>query len=158
MKWQNIQVVLYALTIFWVGNIFIAEKKDSKVLSFFIALFFLLGILFKGSDFAYFYPVMVNGFFLFTFLWSLKTTPIITRFALLHEPNLSDFGKKYTKNLTILWSIFFVINGMVAYALIFFDDKSYWAYYNGFISYILIGFIFAIEFLIRGIAKKRYDV
>lgn len=157
LKWQNLGTILAILMLFWAVNIFVTQDRDSKILSFFISLFFLLGLIFKDSNFTYFYPVMVNAFFLFTFLWSLKSTPIITRFALLHEPNLSDFGKKYTRYLTIFWCGFFLLNGFTAFVLIFFEDKSYWAYYNGFLSYILIGLIFMVEFLLRSKLKKRYD-
>lgn len=156
-KWQDLDLILIFLAIFWVVNIFVAKDKDSKLLSFFIGVFFLLGAIFKSSNFSYFYPVMVNVFFLATFLWSLKTTPIITRFAMIKEPNLSEFGKVYTKNLTIFWCGFFALNGLVALALVFYEDKSYWAYYNGFISYVLMGTIFVVEFLLRFILKKRYD-
>lgn len=68
---------------------------------------------------------------------------MITKFALLKEPSLDKHGLNYTRNLTILWIVFFIINALISLVLAMFDDKMAWAIYCGVISYILIAlFIF----------------
>ncbi|MBS9782793.1 MAG: DNA gyrase subunit B [Arcobacter sp.] len=149
-------IVLF-LGAIWLINFIIAEENSSKTLSLLVSSFFLASFWFKNANISYIYPVLINGFFLFVFSNSLKSTPIITRFVLAKEKRLSLFAKKYTRNLTKIWCLFFVINATISFVLIFPEDKSYWAYYTGFLSYILIGLFFMVEFIVRIILKRRYD-
>lgn len=149
--------IIFTLGLAWLINIFFAKDKNNKFLSFLIALFFLLSYFLENKIFSYFYPIMINVFFLFIFATSLKKQAIITKFALLKEKKLSDFALKYTRNLTKIWSVFFLVNGLICLFLIFLEDKTYWAYFTGFISYILIGILFIGEFMIRNILKRRFD-
>jgi uncharacterized membrane protein len=104
-----------------------------------------------------FYPVMVNAGFLVLFSYTLLYPPsMIERIARISQPNLPDAGVLYTKKVTQIWCIFFIINGSIA-AYTTFSSIATWTLYNGLIAYILMGLLFICEFLIRQreIAKTK---
>lgn len=100
-----------------------------------------------------YYPVMVNGVFFIFFTLSLFTTPIAEIFARLYLKSRGQpftvNTKRYTFKVTIAWCIFFVVNGLIAYTTIQLNDLTLWTLYNGIFSYILIGLMFSVEWLIR---------
>ena len=97
---------------------------------------------------------MMSLLFLFVFLVSLKGESVITKIARLKEPNLSEEAVIYTRNLTKIWCGFFAMNAMIAYTLSLMDDKIYWSFYSGAISYILIAALFGGEILYRKTVLK----
>lgn len=96
------------------------------------------------------YPALVSCGMLVIFSFSLKYPPsMIERFARLHEPNLTASGVRYTRQVTQVWCGFFVLNGGVALFTALYTSREMWSLYNGFIAYILMGAMFAGEWLIR---------
>jgi uncharacterized membrane protein len=75
--------------------------------------------------------------------------PMVERLARLREPQLPQKAIRYTRHVTIAWCLFFLCNGLCAAALTLWAPLSWWALYTGLISYVLIGLMFAIEWLIR---------
>ena len=105
-----------------------------------------------------FYPALVNFVIFLVFFISLfKKQTIIQYFALKFQKELKPEELIYTRNLTIIWSLFLFFNFLVATITIFLDDKI-WIFYNGFLSYILTGTIFMVEYIIRAIFKKRNNL
>ena len=106
-----------------------------------------------------FYPAMVNLLIFFIFFSSLfANETIIQKFAKIMEgKELSDIVKKYTRNLTYIWCIFLMFNFLISFATIFMSSKI-WTLYNGCISYLLTGTIFAVECIIRIIFKRKHNV
>jgi 3-hydroxymyristoyl/3-hydroxydecanoyl-(acyl carrier protein) dehydratase len=51
--------------------------------------------------------------------------------------------------VTLVWTVFFLLNGLLALALALGGDLKAWTLYNGFLAYILMGALFAGEFLYR---------
>lgn len=96
------------------------------------------------------YPFLVNMGMLLLFGLSLVYPPsIIERFARIKEPELSDAGVRYTKRVTQIWCAFFALNGAMAFFTSFFFSDAVWSLYNGFIAYLLMGFLFAVEYFFR---------
>ncbi len=103
------------------------------------------------------YPVLVSGVLLVLFGISLWRPPsMIERFARLQQPDLPAPAIAYTRKVTWVWCGFFVVNGAVATATIFAGDY-WWALYNGLVSYLLIGLLLAVEYLVRLRVQKRHD-
>jgi len=147
------------ITIRFFGH-FIANKNKIKefVPFFFVCILSLLpAIIFNSREFLKAMPVVINLNFLILFFISLKKAPtMIERFARIKEKTLPDHAIKYCRTVTIVWCYFFIMNGSIAFWTIFQDDKI-WAIYNGFISYLLIGSLFSIEFLIRLKVKRAHE-
>lgn len=116
-----------------------------------------LGIVFKQHGWLKFYPVAVNLCMLGLFSLSLKQPQtIIEKVARLQEPELPQSGVDYTRKVTVLWCAFFIINGAIALYTCFQPVKT-WTLYNGLISYLLAGGLFAGEWLVRQFVRKGHQ-
>ena len=121
-----------------------------------ISLFILIAtLLFRTSVSLKLYPVIVNSVLLVVFLWSLFSPPtVIERIARKTDPNLNESGVCYTRGVTQVWCVFFLCNGMVSLVTVLMSDEV-WALYNGLIAYLIMGTLFAAEFIVRRIYKNR---
>jgi uncharacterized membrane protein len=145
---------------FWVAGIFLIPlillKKNPYWGKALALVAFVLGgasLLLRTPNFVYFYPVMVNAVLLSVFVSSLYgPQTIVEKIARLKDPRFSDLDIPYARKVTLAWTLFFAINGCVAFATVLLEDKLYWSIYNGAISYVLMGLMFAGEFYYR----KRY--
>lgn len=134
------------------------------------ALFLLAGILcfvFNKKIFLKLYSVVISATMLFVFGSSLFfKLNIIFRFACLGDKSVkgSSFEPQvnsYCKKVTVVWCVFFVLNGSVSAFTALHDfgndalNDKIWSVYNGGISYILMGLLFAVEFLVRKMVDKK---
>ncbi|TYO75191.1 hypothetical protein DQ397_002712 [Pseudomonas sp. CK-NBRI-02] len=102
------------------------------------------------------YPVLVNAFMLALFASSLKYgPPVVERMARLREPDLPPAAVAYTQRVTQVWSLFFVINGVIAAGLTLWAPLTWWTLYNGLIAYLAMGVLFAAEWLTRHHVRGR---
>ncbi|ENV4252933.1 hypothetical protein ACFJ88_004193 [Vibrio parahaemolyticus] len=115
-----------------------------------------LGMVFKQHGWLKFYPVVVNVCILCVFAFSLKQPQsIIERLARLQEPELPPSGVAYTRKVTMVWCVFFVLNAVFALYTCFLPVKI-WTLYNGLISYLLAGSLFAGEWIVRQFVRKEH--
>ena len=117
--------------------------------SFVLCGFFALCAVFSAYGIKYLYPVLINAFLVAVFYFSLKQTPMITKFAMLKEKNLEPKALIYTRNLTKIWIGLFAINGGVSGLLALCENKVYWGVYCGAISYVLVGALLFGEIIFR---------
>lgn len=112
-------------------------------------LLLLLGMIFKQHGWLTYYPVVVNLCMFTVFALSLtQPQTIIERLARLQDPELPQSGIDYTRKVTKVWCGFFVLNGAIALYTCF-QSLELWTLYNGLISYLLAGILFAVEWVIR---------
>jgi uncharacterized membrane protein len=103
-----------------------------------------------------YYPVLVNAVLLGVFAASLARPPsVIERIARLREPDLPPAAVVYTRHVTVVWTVFFALNGAAAFYTAVFTSLETWALYNGLIAYLLIGGLFAVELAVRSVVKAR---
>ena len=96
------------------------------------------------------YPVLINGFLLAYFGSTLLWPPtIVERFARLRHRIFPQRAVDYTRVVTVVWCLFFFINGTIALATSLWASTAVWSLYNGVISYVLIGVLFAAELVFR---------
>ncbi|NRA53015.1 MAG: hypothetical protein HRU23_02620 [Gammaproteobacteria bacterium] len=115
-----------------------------------------LTIIFEQQFGILFYPVAISSVMLVTFAGSLIKGPsVIETFARLTEPNLDAHGVRYTRKVTIVWCMFFIINASIALYTALFASLADWTLYNGFISYILMGSLMGGEFIVRHIVRRK---
>lgn len=105
------------------------------------------------------YPVLVNAALLVAFGVSL-TSPqsMVERMARLTEPDLPPAAVAYTRTVTKVWCVFFVINGSIALGTALWASQAQWSLYNGVIAYVLMGLLFAGEYLVRLRFKRIHHV
>ncbi|MPM92043.1 hypothetical protein SDC9_139177 [bioreactor metagenome] len=96
------------------------------------------------------YPVWVNIVMLAVFGFSLIRPPsVVERLARLREPDLPPSGVRYTRRVTQVWCVFFVLNGAAAAVTALFCSDAVWALYNGLLAYVLMGCLMGIEWGVR---------
>ncbi len=96
------------------------------------------------------YPVLVNAAMFIFFAWSLHSPPpLIERLARIQHPNLPSEGVLYTKRVTQIWCGFFFVNGSIALFTALWGSFEIWSLYNGLIAYLLMGILFAGEYVVR---------
>ena len=101
------------------------------------------------------YPPICNLVVFIVFFSSLfaKET-VIQKFARMCGDELKPPAWIYTRNLTYVWCIFMFINLLISVWTIFMSDRI-WILYNGCISYVLVGMLFCIEYIVRTVLRKR---
>jgi uncharacterized membrane protein len=121
-------------------------------------LLFLLALWSDGLLPLRLYPVMVNAALLSVFIASLINPPsMIERLARIREPNLPVCAINYTRRVTQVWCIFFVANGAIALITALWSSPACWIIYNGVIAYLLMGFLFAGEHVVRSRFKRQWN-
>jgi uncharacterized membrane protein len=96
------------------------------------------------------YPALMNLLMFSLFFSSLLKPPsIVERIARLREPDLPDQAIHYTRKVTMLWCVFFILNGTVALWTALYASLLTWGWYNGLIAYLLIGIVFVAEWSYR---------
>jgi uncharacterized membrane protein len=130
------------MTLYWIGAASLA------------ALFTLV----SGSEIGlYFYPLLVNLTFFTFFSISLFNPPtVIEKIARRLRPELPEYAVVYTRTVTKVWSVFFLINGALSVVSLYFSDQ-WWMLYNGLISYCLIALLLAVEYLVRMRVKRHHN-
>lgn len=102
------------------------------------------------------YPVVINLVTAIVFGLSLIYPPtLIERIARRTHPDLDARGVAYTRQVTKIWFSFSLINSIVSLTTVLYGDLQLWALYNGLISYVLMGILFAGEFIVRQIRRYR---
>jgi len=97
-----------------------------------------------------YYPVAVNILLFLLFFSSLFYTPtMVERLARLSEPDLPPEGVAYTRKVTQVWCVFFILNGVIALYTCLHGDLALWTFYNGGLSYLLIGLLMSMEWIVR---------
>ena len=104
-----------------------------------------------------FYPVIVNSFIFCVFFSSVFCEEtIIQKIAKKMDGELTDFSRNYTRKVTYVWCIFLFVNLSISFATVFMSPKV-WELYNACISYIALGVMFGVEYIVRIILRAKYD-
>ena len=101
------------------------------------------------------YSVAISLIFLAAFGSTLFSAPsMVFRLATLMDKTIKGSSwerevERYCFKVTLIWCCFFIVNGCASVWTAFFASDRVWSIYNGGISYVLMGMIFAVEFIVR---------
>lgn len=102
-------------------------------------------------------PTAISWTLAATFGASLASrTSLVETFARLHVEDLSADELAYCRRVTWVWTVFLALNGAVIAWLALRASREMWALYSGFIGYLLMGALFAVEFVYRHYRFRRY--
>lgn len=119
------------------------------------AIALLLFSVFANSAFLLkLYPVVMSVSFFSIFVYSLIKPPAVITLIAGAQSQLTINSVIYTKKVTKVWSVFFLINAIVSLFTVFMSNEA-WVLYNGLISYLLIGTLFLTEWIVRKRFKKN---
>lgn len=120
-------------------------------------LFLLVTALVNETSWLLAYPVFVSLVFFTVFASSLFYPPtIVERLARLEDPNLPPKGVIYTRKVTQVWCVFFLVNASLSLLTIWHGDPWLWSLYNGGIFYVLMALLMAAEMAVRRKVKASY--
>ncbi len=119
----------------------------------------IIGIIFNEYSLIKLHPILMSISFCAVFTASLGKgkMPIVEAIARIQEPNLPSHAIGYTRNVTKVWIAFFVLNGLISFYTYRYSSMDVWTLYNGLISYVLMGVLFGVEFLVRLKIKKKWE-
>ncbi len=149
------QLILFLAVLFAVRVVLI--RKSSKTARFQVVFAVMIGgiligltWMFDSVEYLKWYPVGLNIVFFIVFIASLISPPsVIEQIARIHHKDLPSGGIAYTRKVTIIWAVFFVINALISSWTVLYGTMETWTLYNGLISYALMGTILALEVLLR---------
>ncbi|GHV95873.1 hypothetical protein AGMMS50293_21930 [Spirochaetia bacterium] len=159
LRFFSVFIVLIACVVF-IG----ATSKKNLFRIFSAGLLGAVGLacfLSNSSFFLKLYPVLMNTVMLGAFALTLVAPPpMIFRFAVLADKSIKGSlaesrVKNYCRKVTLVWCAFFILNGGIAAWTVFSGSDVLWSIYNGGVSYILIGILFAGEFIVRKMTDKK---
>lgn len=124
-----------------------------------IATFCALAYLNEDLTVLKLYPVIVSVGLGSLCVYTLVYPPsAIERLMNAIGTEISPPAIRYARNLTGIWTLFFVFNSIVAGYTALIAPTSTWALYNGVISYVLIGLLVVLEYPVRRLYKKRHSI
>lgn len=129
------------------------QRSRNKILLCIGMLMCCLLYCYKYTIFLKIYPVIMNFSIFVAFASSLKKKPLITVFAEKMKVRMTKEKLVYTRKVTKAWAYFMFVLSIFSLATVFMSDFV-WMFFNGFISYVLIGCMFCVEWLIR--KRRKY--
>jgi uncharacterized membrane protein len=102
------------------------------------------------------YPVLMNLGMAAAFGLSLRKGPsLVESFASITEPDPSPAARAYMRRVSLIWCLFLMVNGGISALTALAGDMALWTLYNGLISYVLMGVLFAGEYAVRRRLRLR---
>ncbi|MGD8784510.1 MAG: hypothetical protein PVG75_08720 [Thioalkalispiraceae bacterium] len=112
--------------------------------------------IYNTEEYLLWYPVGLNITFFFIFTSSLIYPPsVIERIARAFHTEFPDSAVRYTRNVTIVWTVFFAVNIVVSTWTVLIDNMEVWTVYNGLISYVIVGILLGGELVVRKIIQPK---
>lgn len=142
----------------WIGATLVAGLLGWKIhqrgpqagwFIFIVVLAIASGAYFGPTFIAKMAPLLIHVSLLYIFGSSLKSTPLIERFARLDFPELPPEIEIYCRRLTMVWVGFFALNIAICITLAISSHDKLWIMYNGLIVYLLIGALVIGEYFWR---------
>jgi uncharacterized membrane protein len=122
-----------------------------------IALVFVaLGWVSNNGTWLLVLPSATQATFGLAFLRSLNGTPLIEHFARMMKSELSPAQLAHCRSWTLIWGVYLIALALLGLALARWSTLRVWTVYVGILSYVLIGALFAVEYLIRKIRFREY--
>jgi uncharacterized membrane protein len=150
-RWVALLLVALALARAWV-------TRESFWLGAAGGAMLLAGASFLGNQWGplKLYPALVNAVMFGLFAMSLWRGPtVVERLARLRESHFPPAAVAYTRRVTQVWCVFFVVNGLAAVATALWASAAAWALYNGLLSYVAMGVLMGAEWLVRRRVRGR---
>ncbi|MEM8546838.1 MAG: hypothetical protein AAGF46_01620 [Pseudomonadota bacterium] len=157
-RWLALVLGLLFVLRWWVGGKFAhgtRGHRTTRMLAVAVALGVALVMALNDPLILKFYPVLANLAVLGLFAASLFQPPtIIERGLRLAGQPVPPEAPPYLWWVTLVWCGFFIVNAAIAAWTAIAAPLSWWALYNGGISYALIGTLLVGELIVRQFYKR----
>jgi len=120
-------------------------------------VFALLGLISHQRVFLLILPSATQAAFGLTFWRSLaKPVPLIEHFARMVKKELSDGEIAHCRQWTRIWAIYLWVLAAIGLVIAAVASLTVWTAYAGVISYVLVGVLFAVEYVQRKLRFRDY--
>ena len=140
--------------------IVISAKREQRVAVLqlpAIALVFAgLGWAFNNATWLLVLPSATQATFGLAFLRSLRGTPMIEHFARMMKPDLPVSHQAHCRTWTLIWGCYLLALASLGLVLAKWATLTVWTVYVGMVSYVLVGVLFAVEYVARRIRFREY--
>jgi uncharacterized membrane protein len=140
--------------------VLLSAKREQRVAALQLAaialVFVLLGWISNNGTWLLVLPSATQGTFGLAFLRSLRGTPMIEHFARMVKPQLSVPELAHCRRWTAIWGIYLLVLAATGLALARWATLAVWTVYVGVLSYVFVGVLFAVEYVIRKIRFREY--
>ena len=149
-------VMFFMITLLTIKGLTDKQRNTRKVIFVAVLGVLVIAYFWGNQQGLKLYPVLVNAAMWLLFTSSLYAKQsIVERMARLKEPDLPESGVRYTRKVTIVWCVFFTLNGLIALFTALWASNEIWLFYNGFLAYVLIGILVITEWIVRYRVKHR---
>jgi uncharacterized membrane protein len=93
---------------------------------------------------SFFFPPPFAFYFIDIFDKSIKTKLPAKRF------------ERYCRKATMVWCVFFFVDGILATVTAYGCSDMVWGIYNGGVTYVIMGLLFAGEFVLLKVLEKKH--
>jgi uncharacterized membrane protein len=130
-------------------------RSPAEMIAFLLAAILLIALLTVSPALAArAYPVAISLAMAAVFAASLRFPPsIVERIARLSESDLPPAAVVYTHRVTIVWIGFLLINAAISLWTAILGSLDQWALWNGLLSYLAMGALFAGEYFVRRVVR-----
>ena len=137
-----------------------SETRRLFLLGIPIALILGLAALLQEGRYFLFVPSLISFAILASFARSMRKghgPPMVEVFARIQVGELPDDEIPYCRRLTGVWCLFLAANTLAALGFALFGSVEAWALYTGLFAYLLMGALFAGEYVYRAWKFRRYQ-
>lgn len=132
------------------------QRAAALQLSAIALVFAVLGWISNNGTWLLVLPSATQATFGLAFLRSLTGTPLIEHFARMVKPALSIAELAHCRRWTLIWGIYLLVLAALGLVLARWATLAVWTVYVGALSYVLVGVLFAVEYLVRKIRFRDY--
>ncbi len=140
--------------------ILLSAKREQRAaalrLPVIAAVFALLGWVSNNGTWLLVLPAATQAAFGLTFLRSLRDTPLIEHFARMVKPELTAGELAHCRSWTRVWGYYLIVLAAIGLVLAACASLEVWTVYVGIGSYVLVGVLFAVEYVVRKIQFRDY--
>ena len=151
---QPLIIIGYLMSIFFLLAIEKLRNKHWHAGIMLVMVIAVIGYLMQPAyrQYLLFLPpilMLLSLFILFSQSLLAGQTPLITRYASMLGDSLDKRHLRYNRNLTSIWSAFFLLMTITSILLAIFSSLEVWSFFTYVVSYLLLGSFFIIEFMFR---------
>ena len=161
LKMYSSRTIAFLIGTFVIGNFFLQDRYEHQIRLliplFVIVVMCIAGAILNNSIFILYLPCLISGSLLVSFGYSLLCPPTtIEVFARMFVSDLSPEEIVHCRRVTLIWVLFFLLNGGAALYTACCTSLRIWSLYNGLIAYVVMGMLFVAELSYRSWRFRRY--
>ena len=132
------------------------QRRAALQLPAIALVFALLGWISSNGTWLLVLPAATQATFGLAFLRSLAGTPLIEHFARMVKPELTVGEQAHCRAWTRVWGYYLIALAAFGLVLAMVASLAVWTIYVGVISYVMVGVLFAIEYVVRKLRFRDY--